>query len=72
MGTDVEIWRTALKLIQDCGSHANPKEIAFGKSSECHAQGRTMDAVRWAEIATAVGEILEGPTGVSLASTCLQ
>ena len=59
MAGKAEIWRTALRVIRDCGQEANPKATAFARSSELHSQGDLEGAARWAEIADAIDVILE-------------
>lgn len=59
MADDLEIWRSALKLIQELGTDNDPKGFAMGKASECYAKGDTEDAVRWVKIANAMHLVLE-------------
>jgi hypothetical protein len=56
----VEVWRAAMKLIQECGKHTDAKAYAFGKSSEAHAKGNMEEAEHWAKIANAIHLALEG------------
>jgi hypothetical protein len=44
----VEIWRTAIQVIQACGKETDAKAYAFGKASELHDKGDMAEAERWA------------------------
>lgn len=69
MQKGVHIWRMALQVIRDCGSDTDPKAFAFSKSSEMHAKGNSEEALRWAEIANAIDDVLEGPDSYSTATS---
>lgn len=59
MAADLEIWRSALKLIQELGADNDPRGHAMGKASECHAKGDTEAAIQWVKIANAINAVLE-------------
>jgi hypothetical protein len=56
---NLEIWRTALRLIQEIGADNDPKGHAMGKASECYAKGETEAAIQWVKVANAMNAILE-------------
>ncbi len=57
-----DIYREAMSLIQQCGEERDAKAYAFSQSSLCYEQGDVADATRWAEIANAIDQVLEGVT----------
>ena len=71
MHKGVHIWRMALQVIRDCGSDTNPKAFAFSTSSEMHAKGKSEEAIRWAEIANAIDDVLEGVVSYSTATSVI-
>lgn len=71
MSKDVYIWRMAIQVIQECGSESNPKAFAYSKCSEMHAKGKSDEAIRWAEIANAIDDVLEGVDSYSTATSVI-
>lgn len=62
MAPEIEIYREAMKVIQQCGADNNPKEYAFAQSSLCHEKGDMEAAERWAKVANAVDLLLQDVT----------
>jgi hypothetical protein len=60
--SDAEIYREAMSVIRDCGTECDPKAFAFAQSSLFHEHGNFEDAIRWAEIAGVIDELLQGVT----------
>lgn len=71
MASDVNIWRSAMKVIQECGQNQNAKEYAFAQASERFDKGDLEEASRWAEIANTIDKLLEDIPRQALIPTAL-
>lgn len=69
--SDAEIYREAMSVIRDCGTEYNPKAFAFAQSSLSHEHGNFDEAIRWAEIANVIDELLQGVTRLEHVPTAL-
>ena len=59
----MEIWRSAMQLIQEVGVDGDPRGHALSKASEAHGKGETDEAIHWAKVANAVDKVLEDSPG---------
>ena len=59
MVTQLDICRSANRVIRKCGSRRDPREYAFHRMTVCHAKGDMDEATAWARIAHAIEDILD-------------
>jgi hypothetical protein len=60
--TGADIYQEAMGVIHDCGTECDPKAFAFAQSSLSYEHGDIPEAIRWAEIAHVIDELLQDVT----------
>jgi hypothetical protein len=60
--SDAAISREAISVNRDCGTECDPKAFAFAQSGLFSAHGNCDEAIRWAEIAIVIDELLQDVT----------